>query len=164
MKWRTFRFNICVCAPYNADFDGDEMNMHLPQTEEARTEAHLLMGVNNNLITPRNGEPLVAASQDFLTASYLITQKSVFFTKEEVRILRVIRSERSETMVYNLICMYRSDNRELSRDVSNSLSPKPFSSANWRHTLGTRPRRSRCPYRPSSTPWRCGRVSRSSTS
>ncbi|GMH84485.1 hypothetical protein TL16_g09939 [Triparma laevis f. inornata] len=83
MKWRTFRFNICVCAPYNADFDGDEMNMHLPQTEEARTEAHLLMGVNNNLITPRNGEPLVAASQDFLTASYLITQKSVFFTKEE---------------------------------------------------------------------------------
>ncbi|GMH93134.1 hypothetical protein TrST_g13733 [Triparma strigata] len=83
MKWRTFRFNICVCAPYNADFDGDEMNMHLPQTEEARTEAHLLMGVNNNLITPRNGEPLVAASQDFLTASYLITQKSIFFTKEE---------------------------------------------------------------------------------
>ena len=41
------------------------------------------MGVNNNLITPRNGEPLVAASQDFLTASYLITQKSVVFTKEE---------------------------------------------------------------------------------
>ena len=84
MPWRTFRFNICVCAPYNADFDGDEMNMHLPQTEEARTEASLLMGVNKNLITPRNGEPLVAASQDFLTASYLITQKSVFFTKEEV--------------------------------------------------------------------------------
>ena len=83
MPWRTFRFNICVCAPYNADFDGDEMNMHLPQTEEARTEASLLMGVNKNLITPRNGEPLVAASQDFLTASYLITQKSVFLAKEE---------------------------------------------------------------------------------
>ena len=53
MEWRTFRFNICVCAPYNADFDGDEMNMHLPQTEEARTEANLLMGVQHNLITPR---------------------------------------------------------------------------------------------------------------
>jgi hypothetical protein len=38
MPWRTFRFNECVCAPYNADFDGDEMNMHLPQTEEARAE------------------------------------------------------------------------------------------------------------------------------
>ena len=83
MNWKTFRFNICVCAPYNADFDGDEMNMHLPQTEEARTEASLLMGVVNNLVTPRNGEPLVAASQDFLSASYMLTQRDRFFTKEQ---------------------------------------------------------------------------------
>ena len=83
MEWRTFRFNTCVCAPYNADFDGDEMNMHLPQTEEARAEARLLMGVHNNLTTPRNGEPLVAASQDFLTASYLLTQNDRFFTFEQ---------------------------------------------------------------------------------
>ena len=45
MQWRTLRFNESVCNPYNADFDGDEMNMHVPQTEEARTEALLLMGV-----------------------------------------------------------------------------------------------------------------------
>ncbi len=45
MPWRTLRFNECVCTPYNADFDGDEMNIHLPQTEEARTEALILMGV-----------------------------------------------------------------------------------------------------------------------
>ena len=42
---RTFRFNECVCTPYNADFDGDEMNLHLPQTEEAKAEAITLMGV-----------------------------------------------------------------------------------------------------------------------
>ena len=48
MPWRTLRFNESVCNPYNADFDGDEMNMHVPQTEEARTEAILLMGVNSN--------------------------------------------------------------------------------------------------------------------
>ena len=83
MPWNTFRFNTCVCAPYNADFDGDEMNMHLPQTEEARTEASLLMGVHYNLITPRNGEPLVAASQDFLSAGYLLTQRDRFFSHEE---------------------------------------------------------------------------------
>jgi len=70
-------------APYNADFDGDEMNMHLPQTEEARTEASLLMGVKQNLVTPRNGEPLVAASQDFLSAGYLLTQKDQFFTRTQ---------------------------------------------------------------------------------
>lgn len=46
MPWRTLRFNESVCNPYNADFDGDEMNMHVPQTEEARTEALMLMGVS----------------------------------------------------------------------------------------------------------------------
>jgi DNA-directed RNA polymerase III subunit RPC1 len=58
------------------------MNMHLPQTEEARTEASLLLGVTNNLITPRNGEPLVAASQDFLSGAYMLTQKDQFFNRE----------------------------------------------------------------------------------
>lgn len=58
------------------------MNMHLPQTEEARAEASLLMGVERNLTTPRNGEPLVAASQDFLSAAYLLTQKNVYYNRE----------------------------------------------------------------------------------
>ncbi len=80
---RTFRFNECVCSPYNADFDGDEMNLHVPQTEEARAEALELMSVLRNLITPRNGEPIVAAIQDFITASYLITSKDVFMDRAE---------------------------------------------------------------------------------
>jgi DNA-directed RNA polymerase beta' subunit len=46
MPYSTFRLNLSVTSPYNADFDGDEMNMHVPQTEEARTEAFLLMGVS----------------------------------------------------------------------------------------------------------------------
>uniref|UniRef100_H3G8F7 DNA-directed RNA polymerase subunit n=1 Tax=Phytophthora ramorum TaxID=164328 RepID=H3G8F7_PHYRM len=96
MPWRTFRFNECVCSPYNADFDGDEMNMHLPQTEEARTEAIMLMGVEQNLITPRNGEPLVAATQDFLTASYLLTQKNIFFNREQFCQVISIMSDANE--------------------------------------------------------------------
>ena len=44
---RTFSFNECVCTPYNADFDGDEMNLHVPQTEEAKAESIELMGVSN---------------------------------------------------------------------------------------------------------------------
>ena len=47
MPHRTFRFNECCCNPFNADFDGDEMNLHLPQTEEAKAEAITLMGVCN---------------------------------------------------------------------------------------------------------------------
>lgn len=46
LQHRTFRFNECICNPYNADFDGDEMNLHLPQTEEARAEALVLMDVS----------------------------------------------------------------------------------------------------------------------
>lgn len=79
--WRTFRFNECVCTPYNADFDGDEMNLHVPQTEEARTEAINLMGVKNNLLTPKSGEPIIAATQDFITGSYLISHKDTFFNR-----------------------------------------------------------------------------------
>ncbi|CAH2094858.1 unnamed protein product [Euphydryas editha] len=82
---RTFRFNECVCTPYNADFDGDEMNMHLPQTEEARAEALVLMGNKSNLVTPRNGELVIAATQDFITGGYLMTQRDTFFTKEEAQ-------------------------------------------------------------------------------
>ncbi|ORZ40828.1 hypothetical protein BCR44DRAFT_1423867 [Catenaria anguillulae PL171] len=58
MPWRTFRFNECVCTP-----------------------GHGVMGVKNNLVTPRNGEPIIAATQDFITASYLISRKDAFFDR-----------------------------------------------------------------------------------
>ncbi|KAL2754016.1 hypothetical protein ACRALDRAFT_1075933 [Sodiomyces alcalophilus JCM 7366] len=80
--WRTFRLNECVCGPYNADFDGDEMNIHVPQTEEARSEAISLMGVKHNLITPKNGSPVIAATQDFITAAYLLSSKDAFFDRK----------------------------------------------------------------------------------
>ncbi|KAI1850587.1 hypothetical protein JX265_004297 [Neoarthrinium moseri] len=80
--WRTFRLNECVCNPYNADFDGDEMNLHVPQTEEARAEAIHLMGVKNNLATPKNGVPIIAATQDFITAAYLLSGKDQFFDRK----------------------------------------------------------------------------------
>lgn len=79
--WRTFRLNECVCNPYNADFDGDEMNLHVPQTEEARTEAIELMGVKYNLATPKNGTPIIAAIQDFITAAYLLSSKNNFYDR-----------------------------------------------------------------------------------
>ena len=80
---RTLQFNECVCTPYNADFDGDEMNLHLPQTLEARAEAATLMSIKNNIVTPRNGEPLIAAIQDFITGSFLMTQKDTFFDRSQ---------------------------------------------------------------------------------
>ena len=81
MPWNTLRFNECVCTPYNADFDGDEMNIHVPQTLEAKAEAYYLMRVQENLITPKNGEPIVALTQDFLTSAFLITKRDVFYDR-----------------------------------------------------------------------------------
>ena len=83
MPWKTLRFNECCCGPYNADFDGDEMNIHLPQTYEAKAEASILMNVVNNLVTPKSGEPLIAATQDFLTAAFLLTNKDQFYDQAE---------------------------------------------------------------------------------
>ncbi|KAF1809777.1 DNA-directed RNA polymerase III largest subunit [Eremomyces bilateralis CBS 781.70] len=79
---RTFRLNECACNPYNADFDGDEMNLHVPQTEEARTEAMELMGVKHNLITPKNGTLIIAAIQDFISAAYLLSNKDRFYDRK----------------------------------------------------------------------------------
>ena len=55
-KWNTLRFNECACTPFNADFDGDEMNIHVPQTIEARAEALTVMGITKNLLTIKSGE------------------------------------------------------------------------------------------------------------
>ena len=81
---KTFRLHLCVCPPYNADFDGDEMNLHVPQGEEAQTEARLLMQVQDQILSPRFGGPIIGAIRDFITSSYLLTRKDNVLTKEEV--------------------------------------------------------------------------------
>ena len=72
------------------------MNLHLPQTEEARAEALSLMSVPQNICTPRNGEPLVAATQDFVTAAFLLTQPDVFFSRDQFCQLAVYAGDASE--------------------------------------------------------------------
>ena len=69
---KTFRLHSAVCFPYNADFDGDEMNIHSPQTEEAKAEARILLDVKNNLISPKNNTNLLGLDEDALTGNYLL--------------------------------------------------------------------------------------------
>ena len=84
LPYRTFRLNLSVCPPYNADFDGDEMNLHVPQSEEARAEAKILMLVQKHILSPRYGGPIIGALQDHLSAAYLLTRDDTYLTKEEV--------------------------------------------------------------------------------
>jgi DNA-directed RNA polymerase subunit A' len=69
---KTFRLHPSVCHPYNADFDGDEMNVHSPQTEEAKAEAKILLHVNQNLMSPKNNTNLFGCAQDAITGNYLL--------------------------------------------------------------------------------------------
>jgi len=84
LPYKTFRLHLCVCPPYNADFDGDEMNLHVPQSEEAQTEARILMQVQDHILSPRFGGPIIGAIRDFITAAYLLTRKSTLLNKKEV--------------------------------------------------------------------------------
>ncbi len=89
LPYKTFRLHLCVCPPYNADFDGDEMNLHIPQSEEAQTEALILMQVQDQILSPRFGGPIIGAIRDFITSGYLLTKKSTLLNGDEVcRLLR----------------------------------------------------------------------------
>lgn len=87
LPYKTLRLNPAVCTPYNADFDGDEMNLHVPQSEEAQTEARELLVVENNIISPRYGAPIIGVIRDFLTSLYLLTRDETKLTKSELAML-----------------------------------------------------------------------------
>ncbi len=82
---KTFRLNPLVCPPYNADFDGDEMNLHVPQTEEARAEAKEIMLVEKHILSPRYGAPIIGALQDYISGAYMLTILSTLLTWEDVQ-------------------------------------------------------------------------------
>ncbi|KKN42839.1 hypothetical protein LCGC14_0709220 [marine sediment metagenome] len=83
MDGRTFRLNLTVCPPYNADFDGDEMNLHVPQSEEARTEAELLLKVQEHILSPRFGGPILGGIQDFISSVFQFTSKEALYNKKD---------------------------------------------------------------------------------
>ncbi|MBS3146777.1 DNA-directed RNA polymerase subunit A' [Candidatus Woesearchaeota archaeon] len=84
---RSFRLNPGTCTPYNADFDGDEMNLHIPQNEEARAEAEILMLVQNHIITPKNGVNIMGCIDDSIVGNYLLTKKLEFSREDAISLL-----------------------------------------------------------------------------
>jgi len=83
LPFRTFRIHPSVCPPYNADFDGDEMNLHVPQSEESRSEALTLMKVQDQILSPRYGGPIIGGIRDFITAAFLLTRDETTLTPAE---------------------------------------------------------------------------------
>jgi DNA-directed RNA polymerase II subunit RPB1 len=77
----TFRMNVADTKPYNADFDGDEMNLHMPQDIESESELKNLAAVPHQIISPANNAPIIGIYQDSMVGSYLFTGKDVQFDK-----------------------------------------------------------------------------------
>jgi DNA-directed RNA polymerase II subunit RPB1 len=84
LPYSTFRLNVTVCQPYNADFDGDEMNMHVPQSLQTQTELEKISLVHQNLISPGNSKPSIEIVQDSLVGSYLLTIKDNLLNESQM--------------------------------------------------------------------------------
>jgi len=80
---KTFRLNPLVCPPYNADFDGDEMNLHIMQTEESQAEALELMKVEKQILSPRHGHAIIKPQEDHVSGYYFLTRDDTEFSKDE---------------------------------------------------------------------------------
>ncbi len=82
MHYSTFRLNLSVTSPYNADFDGDEMNLHVPQSHQTRAEVMELMLVPHNIVSPQGNKPVMGIVQDTLLGCMLFTQRDTFLRRD----------------------------------------------------------------------------------
>ncbi len=114
---RTFRLNFDTTHPYGADFDGDEMNLHVPQTLEAQAEAKYLMWVSNQIFSPRTGDAIITNNEDGVTGMYLLTKDSTRLTKREASELLALAG------IYELPKPEK-DGRYAGKEIFSMLLPK----------------------------------------
>ena len=77
IEGKAIQLHPLVCAAYNADFDGDQMAVHVPLTLEAQLESRVLMMSTNNILSPANGEPIIVPSQDVVLGLYYMTREAI---------------------------------------------------------------------------------------
>jgi DNA-directed RNA polymerase II subunit RPB1 len=81
LPFQTFRLNLSATTPYNADFDGDEMNMHVPQSLETKAEIKEIMSVPRQIVAPQGNKPCMGIVQDALLGISRLTNKDTFLDK-----------------------------------------------------------------------------------
>ena len=86
---KTFRLNLSVTTPYNADFDGDEMNMHVPQSIESIAEIKYIMSVEKQIISPQSNKPVMGIVQDSLIGCKLFTSRDTFLDFDQMMSLLI---------------------------------------------------------------------------
>ena len=96
----TFRMNVGDTKPYNADFDGDEMNLHMPQDEQSEMELKMLAAVPYQIISPANNKSIVGIFQDSMLGSYLFSQENINFDKRKAMNL-IVGLKNIDTSIFN---------------------------------------------------------------
>ncbi len=96
IEGKSIRLHPLVCAAFNADFDGDQMAIHLPISEAAQTEARVLMLGSNNILSPKDGQPIVAPGQDMVLGNYYLTMEK----ENEKGEGRVFKNDSEALMAY----------------------------------------------------------------
>lgn len=97
---RTFRLNPSVTTPYNADFDGDEMNLHASQSIAARSECRHIMHVPKQIITPQSNRPIISLVQDTLLSAPILTSRVTLFTQAQV--FSLLQREESPPLIHRI--------------------------------------------------------------
>ena len=111
---RSIRLHPLVCGAFNADFDGDQMAVHVPISEEAQAEARLLMLGANNILSPKNGDPVVTPGQDMVLGNYYLTIEKAGQNGEG----RVFKNSNEALMAY--------ERREITLHTRIALPAKSF--------------------------------------
>ncbi len=144
IEGKAIQLHPLVCAAFNADFDGDQMAVHVPLSIEAQIESRVLMMSSNNILSPANGEPIIVPSQDIVLGLYYLTRArpfckgegKIFSSPEEVRvafdqgeldlhskIIMRIKGQRVETTVGRVV-LYEIVPDDLDFDLVNRLMDK----------------------------------------
>ena len=114
-RFNTFRLNVNVTQPYNADFDGDEMNLFAPQSIQTQTELAVIADVNKLIISPKNSYPIIGPVQDSVLGSYILTNDNIKIDWHDLmnilincininlRDLKITKKDYTGKQLYNLI-------------------------------------------------------------
>jgi len=88
IEGKALQLHPLVCAAFNADFDGDQMAVHVPLSIEAQVEARCLMMSTNNILSPANGKPIIVPSQDMVLGIYYMTRSREYSKRRRDDLLR----------------------------------------------------------------------------
>ena len=114
IEGRSIRLHPLVCTAFNADFDGDQMAIHVPISDEAQAEARILMLGDNNILSPKDGKPIVTPGQDMVLGNYYLTIEKAGLPGEG----RVFKNENEACMAY--------ERREITLHTRIALPVKSF--------------------------------------